>query len=224
MGAILRSGLATLIVAIDSVCDATYEAYRRKGNLDKALGGLKRLVQMKRRLGSKTSISMRTVAMRSNENELDQLRELAREMGADSFTVKTANPTCGTTFYDAEMVPMNPKYRRFQYEEGTFERIRVDSVCKRSWFSCNIHSNGNVVPCCYDYDGQLKVGNVFERPLSQLWNAPEYSAVRKRIYLERNSLPRCRQCWVNYKLSESGWFVEATRFKDQAPSLTKGTW
>jgi radical SAM protein with 4Fe4S-binding SPASM domain len=212
--AILESGLSTLIVAIDSVCEASYEAYRKRGDLDKALGGLQRLVQMKRRLDSKTKINLRTIVMRQNEQELDQIREVARRIGVDVFTVKSVNPTCGTTAHDAEMVPLNPKYRRYQYKEGTFERIRVDAaVCRQVWSTANIHSNGNVVPCCYHYDDELAVGNVFKQPFSELWNGPAYRALRKRIYQDKDSIPRCRECWINYKLSESGWFVESTRFK-----------
>ena len=207
--AILRSGLSTLIVAIDSVKEKSYRVYRKRGSLKRALAGLRKLVEMKRRLGSNTLINMRTVVMRQNERELPKLRRLAREVGADRFTAKTLNPSCGDNAMDDELVPRNPRYRRYAYKPGTLERLRVGAVCRRVWEMSNIQSNGDVVPCCYDYDGTMKVGNAFEQPFTRIWNGPAYRELRRNVSRNMQSLPKCRNCGVNFQLSECGWFIES---------------
>ncbi|TFH16392.1 MAG: radical SAM protein [Lentisphaerales bacterium] len=207
---ILTAGLSTLIVAIDSVSCDSYNVYRKGGELDRVLAGIEGLVAAKKRLGSDTCINFRMVVMRQNEHEVSALRTLARTMGADRFTLKTLNPSCGLASLDGDLLPHNPRYRRYRYKPGTYERIRKDGPCNRIWSIANIHSNGDVVPCCYDYDASLKVGNVFEEPLSRLWNGPAYRALRERICRNRESIQRCHECWINYELSDSGWFVEST--------------
>jgi len=207
--AILTSGLSTLIIAVDSVCDESYRVYRKKGSLDKVMLGLNKVIEMKKRLGSQTLINMRMVVMRQNEHEVGNLLRLARKVGADWFTVKSLNPSCGASAMDDELLPENPRYRRFEYREGTNERIRIDTRCPRPWVMSNILSNGDVVVCCYDYDAEMTVGNALEKPFTEIWNSAPYRALRKKIYCDRESIAKCRDCWISFKLSESGWFPES---------------
>jgi len=208
MQQLLTSGLTTLIVAIDSLDDESYEIYRKKGSLVKAVAGLKNVVKMKKRLGSKTLINLRMVVMKQNEHELAAIRKLAHKIGVDWFSVKTLNPSCGSLAMDSDLVPTNPKYQRFEYDPQTHQRIRIDSVCRIPWEMANIFSNGDVVPCCYDFDATMKLGNIMEMPLSKMWNSLEYSRLRQKIYNQKDSVENCRNCWISFKLSKSAWFPE----------------
>ena len=107
------------------------------------------------------------VVMKQNEHEVNKIKSLGKYLGVDRFTVKTLNPSCGLTHLDEELLPKNPKYRRYKYRAG--ERIRINPHCRRVWEMSNIFSNGDVVPCCYDYAGELKVGNINEEPFSKIW-------------------------------------------------------
>ncbi len=204
---LLRSGLSTLIVAVDSINQDNYESYRKKGNITKVINGIKRVVSIKRRLGTGPLITMRTVLMRQNEHELRSLRKVARELGVDRFSVKTLNPW--HEHCDKDIVPENPKYRRYQYKKGTFERIRRKYSCNITMRQCTIHSNGNVVPCCWLYDDDLSPNNVFtDGGLTKIWNSPSYQNLRKRISLDKDSIPVCKTCSFNYKPTRTGWFLQ----------------
>ena len=113
---------------------------------------------------------------------------------------------------DDKTVPVNPAYRRYVYDSVTDERIRINAVCERVWFMSNISSNGDIVPCCYDYGAELKIGNAFENPFSQVWNGTAYQKLRKRVYLEKDHIPQCAHCDINFQYSQSGWFVETHDF------------
>ncbi len=213
---LLTSGLTTLIVAIDSLPDDTYEAYRKRGSLPRALEGLKKAVELKKKLDSKTHINMRMVIMRQNEDELDSMRAMAKSLGVDRFSVKTVNPSFDSTLNDKGLVPENPNYRRYEYAKDSYERIRVnaDTVCG-VWSMFNVRSNGDIVPCCYDYDGKMKVGNIQRQRISTVWNGPAFRELRNKITCDRNSLARCKDCGINFKLSATGWFVESIDFSTE---------
>jgi len=206
---LLKSGLTTLIVAVDSISPDKYEIYRRRGNVDYVLLGLNKAVLVKKRLGSKTLINVRMVIMKQNEHEIDSIENMARVSGADIFSIKSLNPSCGMVAQDKELLPENSHYRRYEYVANTYERVRTDAICKRVWTMSNILSNGDVVPCCYDYDSEMKVGNILQTPFTQIWNDSAYRRLRKNIYHEMRTIAKCSHCGINYKLSERGWFMKA---------------
>jgi radical SAM protein with 4Fe4S-binding SPASM domain len=53
--------------------------------------------------------------------------------------------------------------------------------------------NGDVVPCCFDIEGDYVIGNIMEKPLSDLWNNEKYKEIRKSIH-QRNYIPLCSNC------------------------------
>jgi len=210
---ILTSGLSTLIVAIDSLHDESYRVYRKRGDLQRAVAGLDRLVAMKRRLRAKTLINLRMVVMRHNEDEVGALTELGRRAGVDCFTLKTVNPSCGPTSSDAELVPLDPRKRRYVYEKGSWDRVRSESPCERVWMMANVCADGAVVPCCSDYDASMKVGNAFEQSLTAIWRSPEYAELRRRVMCEKSTLPHCQECHTSFKMARAGdWFVDRIDF------------
>lgn len=221
---ILSSGLSTLIVAIDSTHAEVYQKYRRKGSLEKALSGLHKVIEIKRRIGSQTTINFRMVVMRQNEHEVDKIERLARKIGTDVFTVKTINPACGEVGLDSEFVPKDPRYQRLEYRPGTWERVPVDRDCERPSIMANIFSDGSVVPCCYDFDATMKVGNVFQEPFGKIWNGPAFVEMRKKIFSDRENLLHCTQCLINYRHTPQGLFYRSVDFRDlthQRPGLLR---
>lgn len=213
---LLSSGLTTLIVAIDSLSEEKYEVYRKKGNLNKALECLKNLVALKKKCGSGTLIDLRMVIMKQNEHETVQMQKEAEHIGVDLFTIKTLNPSCGILGLDGDMIPENPEYRRYEYVPGTYQRIREPCVCNRVWEISNIFSNGDVVPCCYDYNSEMKTGNIHNQKFSEIWNGPAYRDLRRIVFTDKDSIPKCQACGINYKLSINGWFVESVDFHNRS--------
>lgn len=206
---LLKSGLTNLIVAVDSVSADNYEAYRKSGDLNCVLDGLSRAVSIKKRINSRTLINVRMVIMRQNEHEIEEIENMARVSGADVFTVKSLNPTQGMVAQDEELLPTNLRYRRYEYIPNTYERVRTDAICRSVWTEAHVFSNGDVVPCCNDYDSEMKIGNAFETPFTHLWNGPTFRQLRKRIYHDMQAIPKCSYCGVNFKLSERGWTIMA---------------
>lgn len=87
--------------------------------------------------------------------------------------------------------------------------------CQRLWTGMNIHSNGNVVPCCIDYNDENVLGNVAEKSVEEIWQGLKFTEFR-RMHMEGkwNKIPMCRDCkvheyqfnkeWTNYWINERG--------------------
>jgi MoaA/NifB/PqqE/SkfB family radical SAM enzyme len=77
-------------------------------------------------------------------------------------------------------------------------------ACMRPWTTAYVTANGNCLPCCIspfataDYDS-LILGNLFERPFSEIWNAATYEAFRLRL-LSADPNPSCAGCGVLWSL------------------------
>ncbi|HJW84823.1 MAG TPA: radical SAM protein, partial [Anaerolineae bacterium] len=76
--------------------------------------------------------------------------------------------------------------------------------CMRPWTTAYITANGNALPCCIspfattDYES-LKLGNIFEQPFDDVWNAERYQEWRGRL-LSDDPHPACASCGVHWSL------------------------
>ena len=55
-------------------------------------------------------------------------------------------------------------------------------------------STGEVIPCCADYDGRLAIGNINEKPLSDILNGPAVPALRESIAGHTPMPSYCASC------------------------------
>lgn len=88
--------------------------------------------------------------------------------------------------------PVNPEKERFP--------------CPRLWHSMQILSNGEVVPCCIDYEALEPMGNVREYSLKEVWNNVAFQHMR-RLHVERrfSEIPLCKDCTLWRYQHNSNW-------------------
>jgi radical SAM protein with 4Fe4S-binding SPASM domain len=76
------------------------------------------------------------------------------------------------------------------------------SGCDRPWRSTYITANGNVLPCCiapfstHDYGGII-LGNVYDRPITEIWNGDRYREFRSTHMSDSPPEP-CRGCGTRW--------------------------
>jgi N-acetylglucosaminyl-diphospho-decaprenol L-rhamnosyltransferase len=210
---VLKAGLDTLVVAVDSLNQKTYELFRKSGDIGKVIEGIRKTVALKRRIRAKTRINARMMVTRYNEGEIGKMRDMARSLGVDMFSIETANPDSGgIPGDDSRIVPANPRYRRYKYKKGTMDRIRIERHCCYVWSVADISANGNVAGCCCDYDGLMTMGNIRQESFSAIWNGETARGIRKRVWSDKDSIPRCRDCGINFELAPGGRFPEYIDF------------
>lgn len=84
------SGLDFMTVSLDGATQATYERFRKKGDLDLAFTNIRSLADAKRRLGkARPLISWQFLAFEHNAHEIESAIAIARQLGVDQFRVAT---------------------------------------------------------------------------------------------------------------------------------------
>jgi radical SAM protein with 4Fe4S-binding SPASM domain len=71
------------------------------------------------------------------------------------------------------------------------------SPCGAPFSEVSILWNGDVVLCCYDYDGFNIIGNIREKPLSEIWEDTKVKEIRSLFETgQTRKLPLCAYCFL----------------------------
>lgn len=195
---IVASGLDALIISADGITPESYARYRRGGSLDKVVAGIGHVRELRRAMGRRTpQIYLQFVVMRHNEAELAHLPEVVQKWGADRLLCKSLYLRQGT---EVEVfLPAAEKFRRYHLAAGRWVRKGAPRrSCPRLGYSAVIHWDGNVVPCCFDKEGEYPLGHA-SAPLAELWRGKAWRQFR----LDQSSLlppPICENCSDGLKI------------------------
>ncbi|MCW5982963.1 MAG: radical SAM protein [Bryobacteraceae bacterium] len=172
---IVDSGLSFLNVSADGVSQDVYSVYRRGGNIERVLGNVRALVEVKRRRrSSRPYLVWRYVAFKHNEHEIEPARKLAGELGVDEFRVIRG-------------FVRDPAWRATgQYPNVTSQDM--PETCGWLWRSIVINVDGGVGSCCYQRVQSDDFGSIRDSSLMSVWNNEQYRAARS--YLARQQKRR----------------------------------
>lgn len=195
------SKLDKLIISVDGITQEVYEQYRVGGRLDKVLEGTKEIVAQKKKLKSSTPhIVWQFVVFKPNEQQVESVKKLGKELGVDEVKIKTAQ------IYDFEngheLIPETEKYSRYSKKtEGTFAiKNPLDNQCWRMWQGCVITWDGKVVPCCFDKDAKYRLGDLSGMTFREVWHSHAYNHFREKVLNGRKNIDICNNCTEGTKV------------------------
>lgn len=95
--------------------------------------------------------------------------------------------------FHGDMPSLPDELQRKYWGEPNPERL----PCSRLWKSFNVLSNGDVVPCCIDYDNTIPLSNIMEDEPHDIWRGAKMEKLRQ-MHIERrfDEIPLCRDCTV----------------------------
>jgi len=178
LAGLVSSGLTHLTICVDGMTQESYERTRVGGRLDLVLDNLRRVLEIRREIGStRPKIEVQFIKFQHNIAELAEVERWASRHGVDQFTAYWGN-----LHNYVDLAQGN--YRVF----GPKEKKQVP-LCTWPYFSMQIKYNGDVIPCCYHrHDQQFipggdsrVVGNVFDSSVWDVWNSPEYRLIRRLV-------------------------------------------
>lgn len=189
---ILTSGLASIKIALDGMDKQTHEKYRVGSDFDKIISNIKLLKNERDKRGLKQpSIIIQTLVNKYNQNQLPELAEFTKTY-ADKFLCKKMH--LGRSH---ELEKAN------QHFETTLDNYKRKNVKDESMYYKNmvicpqfnnivILSNGHMVACCFDYDGQVSYGNLLKESYAKALRSPHRKQFLKDYFKRKNNL--CEQC------------------------------
>lgn len=191
----VESGLDRLIISIDGTTQETYEQYRIGGKLEKVIEGTRNMVKWKKKLKSPTPhIIFQYLVVKPNEHQLEEVQQLAKDIGVDEVAFKTAQ------IYDYEngsdLIPTQEKYSRYKKgSNGKWQiKNRLINHCWKMWHSCVITWDGRVVPCCFDKDAHYSLGEMKSSSFSSIWKGTSYHQFRSALIKSRSEIEMCKNC------------------------------
>lgn len=210
---IAQSGLEVLQASLDGASNQTNAIYRRNGSFDLAFGNLKRLREIQKEEGfSQPEIFWKFTVNRFNEHEVPLARQMAEEIDVrfrwKPFYVVDDCPdvdqTLGMSIEELKRywLPENEIYLAPEYRSEKPAPL----PCRWLFESAVIHTQGQVMPCCYAAAESSQMGNLNEQSFEEIWTSPAYRYARS-LFTGEESVPRvpvvCESCPILHTYREA---------------------
>lgn len=197
-GRLAKLKMLYLQVSLDGATEAINDHIRGRGTYKKILQGLDCLAR------NNVAFSINTVLTRMNYPQLDTLRALAREYGAE-LRVSRFRPAGRGKASRALLAPDKDQLEAFAVWLDRHDLVRTgDSffcltsesrrrkgldMCGAAKMTCCISPKGDVYPCAFLQETPFLAGNVRSTDLQEMW---DHSPVFTRL---RNlNIAACRSC------------------------------
>lgn len=186
----MTSGLGRLVIDVDGTTQEVYEKYRIGGNLDLVLKNIQRAVKFKKDHNLRYPIiQARMLVMKHNEHQIDDFKNLARELEVDEMELGNIqlNPNTAAE----KWLPENK-----QYVYDTYLGENRTTPCHWPWSGLTINWDGGVSPCPIVDDPQADFGNVIEDGLMNVWNNEYYVSARSEFSpnKQKTKFTICNMC------------------------------
>lgn len=178
---ILEAGLDEMRVSFYGMGRDTYNTVMQGLDYDRTRDGLLNFLAMRERLGLHTKVQISYLTMPENAKDEGAFREYW-EPRVEAIEIWRPH-----NFGDG---------RDYREREEATEGESVKTTCGRPESGpLQIQWNGEVIPCCYDYNNKIVLGNAFEQPVLDILNNPKYRLLRYAHRTGRfNLFPYCDQC------------------------------
>ena len=172
---ILKAGLDEIRISFYGMGSDTYNTVMQGLDFETTKNGLLKFIKLRDEHNFKTKIQISYLTLPENEKDEQHFREFWEPL-VDAIEI----------------------WRPHNFGDGRDyrDRIEVKTTCGRPETGpLQIQWDGEVIPCCYDYNNKIVLGNAFEQPVLEILNEKKYRLLR---YAHKaglfNLFPYCDQC------------------------------
>ena len=176
---IIKAGLDELRVSFYGMQTHTYNKVMVGLEFDVTMQNLADFLELREQIGNKKPrLELNWLVLPENEEDTEAFKEY---WGAKADAIEVWKP--------------------HNFGDGRSYRERYDDAAMKT--TCGrpengplqIQWNGEVIPCCYDYNNQIVLGNAFLQPVLEVLNGEKYNLLRN-VHSEGNfeMFPFCNQC------------------------------
>jgi len=181
---LITAGLDKMKISFYGTDEETYQATMRRLDFKVALQNIKAFLRIRKELKKRTpKLILQYLPQEANGARTKAFQALWR-----SLPDKTAGDCMNISSLD------NFGGGRSYHIVGE----KIASVCFYPWSALSVLWDGRAVTCCVDYNGVQGVGDANSQSITEIWNGPVLSAIRKNFgKLDYSGFPTCLSCdWV----------------------------
>ncbi len=196
-------------ISIDSTNKEKYEKIRKGAKFEKVLENIKNLALELKKRNRKTIVSIASIILKDNIEELSEFVILAKKLGVKKIGFQTMQEKSDyIEKYDSKIKlqavsSLNERLKeninqakKIAKKEGItliFDEEKSPG-CIWPWRSIYITWNGYVTPCCKILDyREPYFGNILKDDFCKIWNGKKYQTYRK-LLRERKAPVLCEGC------------------------------
>jgi MoaA/NifB/PqqE/SkfB family radical SAM enzyme len=173
---LMESGLSEMRVSFYGMRPETYNAVMQGLDFDRTMKGVLEFLRLRDEMKAPTRVQISYLELPENKSDTDAFREFWVPK-ADAVEIWKPHNFGDGRDYRTRLPDMKTSCGR--PENGPFQ----------------IQWNGEVIPCCYDYNNQIILGNAFEQGVLGILNGPKYRLLRHAHRMkEFGMFPYCDQC------------------------------
>lgn len=175
---LIEAGLDEMRVSFYGMTRETYNSVMQGLDFDRAMSGLLGFLELREKMNSPIRVQISYLEMEENKADTEYFREFW-EPKVDALEIwRPHNWSDGRQYRDT-LVEEDLRVTCGRPENGPLQ----------------IQWNGEVIPCCYDYNNAIVLGNAFERPVLEVMNGPKYRLLRHAHRTKMfKAFPFCNQC------------------------------
>jgi sulfatase maturation enzyme AslB (radical SAM superfamily) len=174
---LVEAGLSEMRVSFYGMRPETYNAVMQGLDFEKTKNKVLEFLRIRDEMHGKTRVQISYLEMDQNKDDAGAFRE----------------------FWEPKVNAIEI-WKPHNFGDGRDYRERLDDSHKTSCGRpengpLQIQWNGEVIPCCYDYNNAIILGNAFEAPVLDILNGPKYRLLRYSHRMKKFGLfPYCNQC------------------------------
>jgi len=209
---LIESRVDRLIFAIDAATESTYNLIRVGGNYHETVKNIETFFQIRKKLNiSEPSVRLQFIVMQQNKNEIDDFRDYwQNKIGErDQIAFKPCDNWAATVenFILLEQKQMNVSFEAWKSRMGEINgRNKKVSITYRTpchgflFTGGSILSNGDFTVCGLDIEGEMKLGNISENSIHELWNGRIIHHIREKHMSNKvDEFNLCKNCSRTYR-------------------------
>ncbi len=169
--------LTTLTVCLDGSTWEAHTMYRRGSDFERVKYNITKMCENK----GCTHVRVQCLLTSRSEHQIEDVKRLAFELGADSVVFKRMHT--GHGLGTERLLPSDPTMRR---------KNKWRPICRSGLQTGLIYWDGRLGMCCVDFNNMGSMPNVMGRDIERLYASKDVARRRRRAFFKRYK--ECKTC------------------------------
>jgi radical SAM protein with 4Fe4S-binding SPASM domain len=164
------------------------------------------IIEKNNNIKSNTKIYISIVDNMLTKEHKEELKSIwNNKIGVSKFIIRDLM-TWGNTVENNINFNFKKKFfsviKKSDYIMQIYLNLTMKHICNSVYTTAGILWNGDIVPCCLDYDGKLVMGNIKYDNILNIWNGHKMKELRKTLLKVKDARkhPVCGNCRWEHKI------------------------